>query len=166
MATTDGPAALVSEMSPSQLDRTYHFILQTFVERGDGPHYTEIGRHFGVGAEGGKHLLRDVMRSGLPAWLYPGTDLIASFAPFNNQPTHYRISVDGRQRWFAQCGLESLALCWLFPGKTIQIDAPCLDCGEPLRVSVRDGAIEQRHPEVVCYARLPLSQWSRDWPFT
>jgi hypothetical protein len=35
-------------------------------------------------------------------WLAPGTDLIASFAPFNNQPTQYRITVDGQQKWFGQ----------------------------------------------------------------
>jgi hypothetical protein len=40
-------------------------------------------------------------------WLYPGTDLIASVAPFNNLPNQYRIGADGRQGWFGQCGLES-----------------------------------------------------------
>jgi hypothetical protein len=27
---------------------------------------------------------------------------------------------------------------WLFPGKTVRIDAPCLDCGESLVVEMRD----------------------------
>jgi hypothetical protein len=151
----------------TQLDRTYHFILETFVERGDAPHYTEIARRFAVSPEQGKHLLHDVMNTGIPAWLYPGTDLIASFAPFNNQPTQYRASVDGRQDWFGQCGFESLALCWAFPGKNLQIDAPCLDCGEPLRVVTRDGVIEHREPGgIVGYIDIPFREWSKDWPFT
>ena len=29
-------------MEPTQLDLTHHFILQTFVERGHAPHYSEI----------------------------------------------------------------------------------------------------------------------------
>lgn len=31
-----------------QLDRTYHYIMKTFIDRGDAPHYTEIAREFGV----------------------------------------------------------------------------------------------------------------------
>lgn len=151
----------------TQLDLTHHFILETFVERGYGPHYTEIARRFGVPPEKGKKLLHDLMRSGLPMWLYPGTDLVASVAPFSSLPTQYRIAVDGRPGWFGQCGFESLAACWVFPGKTIQIDSPCLDCGEPLSVAVRGGTIERRDPEgIVGYVDIPFGRWSRDWPFT
>lgn len=151
----------------TQLDRTHHFVLETFVERGYAPHYTEIAKHFGVLTEEGKRLLHDLMNAGLPAWVYPGTDLIASYAPFNNLPTQYRVTVEDRQRWFGQCGFESLALCWVFPGKLVQIDSPCLDCGESLKVVVRDGIIESCDPDrIVCYVDLPISQWSKDWPFT
>lgn len=86
-----------------QLDRTYHYILETFVKRGNAPHYTEIAAHSSVPPEEGKRLLHELMDgSKMPVWLYPGTDLIASFAPFNNLPTQYRITVDGEQKWFAQ----------------------------------------------------------------
>lgn len=85
-----------------QLDRTYHFIMETFVKRGFGPHYTEIAHHFGVTPEDGKKLLHELMGLGMAMWLAPGTDLIASFAPFNNQPTQYRITIEGQQKWFAQ----------------------------------------------------------------
>jgi len=153
-------------IAATQLDRTHHFILETFVERGYAPHYTEIAARFGVAPEEGKRLLHDLMSTGLPLWVYPDTDLIASFAPFSNLPTQYRISVDGRQAWFGQCGFESLALCWVFPGKAVQIESPCLDCGEPLRVVVRDGVIESREPEgIVCYVDISFSQWSKNWPF-
>ncbi len=86
-----------------QLDKTFHFIMETFVQRGDAPHYTEIARAFAVSPDEGKRLLRDLIATGvMPMWLYPGTDLIVSFAPFNNLPTQYRITVDGRQNWFGQ----------------------------------------------------------------
>jgi hypothetical protein len=151
----------------TQLDRTHHFILETFVKRGDAPHYTEIAREFGVSPDEGRGLLHELMNTGLPMWLYPGTDLIASLAPFNDLPTQYRISVDGQQKWFGQCGLESLALCWLFRGRSVQIDSPCLDCGEQLQVVVRDGVIESRDPEgIVLYVDVPISRWPKDWPFT
>jgi hypothetical protein len=47
-------------------------------------------------------LLRELFASGVPGWLFPGTDIITSFAPFNNLPTQYRITVDGQQKWFGQ----------------------------------------------------------------
>jgi hypothetical protein len=87
-----------------QLDRTYHFIMESFVERGQAPHFSEIARAFSVPPEEGKRLLHGLMNAELPLpiWLSPGTDLIASFSPFSNLPTQYRISVDGQQKWFAQ----------------------------------------------------------------
>ncbi len=85
-----------------QSDQTYHFILEYFVQRGYAPHFTEIAREFSVPPDQGKKLLHDLMSIKLPIWLYPGTDLIASFAPFNNLPTQYRITVEGQQKWSAQ----------------------------------------------------------------
>lgn len=89
-------------MEDNQLDRTYHFILSTFVERGNAPHFTELAAEFGVTPDEGRALLHDLMAIKSPMWLYPGTDLVASFAPFNNLPTQYLVSIEGHQRWFAQ----------------------------------------------------------------
>ncbi len=84
------------------LDRTYHFILATFVKRGYAPHYTEIAKEFSISPDDGRKLLHELMEVKMPNWLYPDTDLIASFAPFNNLPTQYQITVDGQHKWFAQ----------------------------------------------------------------
>ena len=153
--------------APSQLDRTHHFILETFVERGYAPHYVEIANHFGVAPEEGKKLLHDLTSMGLPIWLYPGTDLIASCAPFNNLPTQYRVSVDGRPGWFGQCGFESLALCWVFPGKSVRIESPCLDCGEPINVRMQNGNVLLVTPTtVVAHVSLPAWRWRENWAHT
>ena len=85
-----------------QQDRTYHFIMEYFTIQGHAPHFTEIASKFSVQPDDGKRFLHDLMDTGLPIWLYPNTDLIASFAPFNNLPTQYRITIDGHQKWFAQ----------------------------------------------------------------
>ena len=88
--------------STEQLDRTYHFILEYFVQQGQAPHFTEIAQAFSLPPEEGKRLLHELMDLGQPNWLFPGTDLIASFAPFSNVPTQYKITIDGQQKWFAQ----------------------------------------------------------------
>jgi hypothetical protein len=150
----------------TQLDRTYDFILRTFIERGQAPYFTEIGRAFGVAPDDGRRLLHELLGAGLPNWLFPSTDLIASFAPFNNLPTQYRLGVDGEQKWFAQCGLESLAASWVFPGKQVSVEAPCLDCGEPVRVAVRNGVVEREEPRGICfYVDVPLREWRANLPF-
>jgi len=46
--------------------------------------------------------LRDLFSEMIPGWLYPHTDLITSFAPFNNLPTQYKLTLDGQQKWFGQ----------------------------------------------------------------
>ena len=38
---------------------------------------------------------------------------------------------------------------WLFPGKTIRVEAPCLDCGEPMVVEMRDEEILLVEPETM-----------------
>ena len=84
------------------LDQTFHFILRRMVATGQAPHYTEIAAELGVSPEDGRKTLQALFESGIHGWLYPNTDLIASFAPFNNQPTQFCVTVDGEQKWFAQ----------------------------------------------------------------
>ena len=84
------------------LDKTFHFIMTRMVETGQAPFYTEIAAELGVSAEEGHKALQDLFSERIPGWLFPRTDLISSFAPFNNLPTQYRITVEGEQKWFGQ----------------------------------------------------------------
>jgi hypothetical protein len=151
---------------PEELDATYHFCLETLVARGQAPHFTEIADHFGETAEQGRARLHDLMATGMPMWLHPDTDLIASLAPFNNLPNQYRITVDGEQKWFAQCGLETVTISFVFPGRSVRIDAPCLDCGEPLWFVMKDGVITDRNSdEIRFFVDVPLRKWYENIPF-
>lgn len=131
------------------LDRAFAAIMRRMVATGQAPHYTELAAELGLPVEEGPAILHDLMETGIPAWLHPGTDYIVSFPPFHNLPSQYRISVDGEQKWFAQCGFEALAVRWLFPGKTVRIDAPCLDCGEPVAIVMDDQSVRSVAPESV-----------------
>jgi hypothetical protein len=86
----------------SRLEKTFHIIMSQMIETGQAPHYTEIAAQLGVPVEEGRKVLRELFAAGIPGWLFPNTDLIASFAPFNNLPTQYRITIDGQQKWFGQ----------------------------------------------------------------
>jgi hypothetical protein len=84
------------------LDRAFANIIDRFVRTGQAPHFTELATDLGLPIEQGRELVHELFARNVPGWVHPGTDLIASFAPFNNLPTQYRISVDGHQKWFAQ----------------------------------------------------------------
>ena len=88
--------------NPTVLDKTFHVIMKRMVETGQAPFYTELAAALGLSVEEGRKILHDLFSSGIPGWLYPRTDLIVSFAPFNNLPTQYRITIDGQQKWFGQ----------------------------------------------------------------
>ena len=86
----------------ANLDKAYQITMNRMVQTGQAPHYTELAAELGVSVEEGRVILHELIDTGIPAWLHPGTDYIASFPPFNNLPTQYRITVGGEQKWFAQ----------------------------------------------------------------
>ena len=87
---------------PSQLDKTFQIILKFFMETGQAPHYTEIASELEVSVEEARKTLHELFLPEFPGWLFPNTDYICSFPPFNNLPTQHRITIDGQQKWFGQ----------------------------------------------------------------
>ena len=149
----------------TQLDKTFSFIMKRMVKTGQAPFYTEIAKELGVSVEEGRKALHNVIKLAPFFSVFPNTDYVAVFPPFSNLPTQYRITIDGKQKWFGQCGFESLAVTWLFPRETVQIDAPCLDCREPIQVKMKDGVVQSAPKELVGYTSVPLREWSTDFPF-
>jgi len=84
------------------LDRAFSNIMQRFIDTGQAPHHTELAADLGIALAEARRVFQDLMDAGVPGWLHPQTDYIASFPPFNNQPTQYRLTIDGEQKWFAQ----------------------------------------------------------------
>ena len=55
--------------------------------------------------------------------------------------------------------MESLAVRWLFPGQEVVVESRCLDCGESIRVRMRDEEIIEIDPETaVGYMPSPFSR--------
>ncbi|UCF85461.1 MAG: hypothetical protein JSV50_07455 [Desulfobacteraceae bacterium] len=87
----------------SQSDQVFQIIMKRMVETGQAPHYTEIATELGVAPDEGRKALQELFSTPMfPGWLFPNTDYICSFPPFNNLPTQYRITIDGQQKWFGQ----------------------------------------------------------------
>lgn len=84
--------------------RAFTTILEHFVETGRAPHYTELADRLDVGVQEARDLQRAAVDASPIAgsWLAHDTDYIESWAPFSNVPTHYLISVDGKNKWYGQ----------------------------------------------------------------
>lgn len=55
---------------------------------------------------------------------------------------------------------------WLVPGRTVRIDAPCLDCGRPMTVEMRDEEIVRLEPEtMVGYTSAEIGGDASSRPF-
>ena len=147
------------------LDRGYATIMRQVVETATAPHFTELAAVLGIGVEQARQLAHELVAI-TPGWMAPDTDLLASFPPFNLQPTQYRVTVDGAGGWYAQCGLEATAIRWLFPGQTVRIEAPCLCCGEVMVVEFHDEEIAVTEPaELVGYTSDVIGGSADSRPF-
>ena len=55
---------------------------------------------------------------------------------------------------------------WHFTGQTVRVEAPCLDCGEPIVIEMRDEEIVSVEPEsVVGYTYGQIGGSPEDRPF-
>lgn len=147
------------------LDQGFAAVMARVVTTGQAHHFTELAAELDIDLPAAKELVHDLVGV-TPGWVHPGTDLLASFPPFNLQPTQYRVSINGDHRWFAQCGFEALAIRWLVPGCHVRIDAPCLCCGEPLVVEMLDEEVVVVDPdETVGYTSAEVGGEASTRPF-
>ncbi len=48
----------------------------------------------------------------------------------------------------------------------VKIEAPCLDCGEPIELEMRDGEILKADPKgIMGYVAVPFWKWFADIPY-
>jgi hypothetical protein len=54
--------------------------------------------------------------------------------------------------------MESLAVRWLFPGREVSVESRCLDCGDSIRLRMRDEEILEIDPQAaVGYMPSPFA---------
>ena len=83
------------------LDRAYATIMASILEKAHAPHYAELAGQLDMAPDKAKAVVHELCAV-TPGWMHPGTDWLASFPPFNVQPTQYRVTVDDRHGWFGQ----------------------------------------------------------------
>ena len=85
------------------LNKTFNIIIERMIATGQAPNYTEISVELEISPLEGQKVLQKLFSTrGFPGWLFPNTDEISSFAPFNNSQNNYRLTIDDEQKWFGQ----------------------------------------------------------------
>ena len=70
------------------LDKAYQITMARMVQTGQAPHYPDLAAETGASGAAGKIILHDLIDTGIPAWLHPVTDYLASFPPLNDLATY------------------------------------------------------------------------------
>ena len=146
------------------LDRGYAAIMSSVIETKTAPHFTTLAKELDIPIEQARELTHELVGM-TPGWTHPGTDYLASFPPFNLQPTQYLVSIEGEPGWYAQCGFEALAIRWLVPGRQVRIEAPCLCCGDPVAVTMQDDEFSVDPADAVGYTSAQVGGSAESRPF-
>lgn len=133
-------------LSENLRNQTYNAVTRSFVESGQAPHYTELAHELELLPTEALQAQREVADTSLACWFTPEADTLASWAPFSNIPNQHRVTIDGQQKWFGQCGAEVLATPLMFPGKEVWIESHCPQTGEVIRVRIRDSELVDLSP--------------------
>lgn len=92
-----------------------------------------------------------------------GPDGTIAFAnPFATGPAPYRIQTPGAIHW-AICGWDALGVLAAL-GSDGVAEGRCPDCGEPIAIRIREGALDPA--EAVVHFLVPAAKWYEDLSFT
>ena len=82
--------------------------------------------------------------------------------PFAAGPTDFRVDAKGRE-WYANCAWDAFGI-----GAALRVDSEfethCPDCGEMLKVRVRDGRPDDTN--LIFHVLVPAARWWNDIGFT
>jgi len=80
--------------------------------------------------------------------------------PFANFKNHHKIFVDGEQKWFGECPVESVTISYFFPGKEVVLQSICNETHETIEIIGKDGKLLDYKPKTLrIYWGRPFGQW-------
>ena len=132
-----------------------------FVEYGRAPTAAEVALKVGMPADAVGWAWRRLHEAHALV-LNPATAEIRMANPFSAVPTAYRVWCTGRW-WYANCAWDGFGVCAALHVAGL-VETSCPDCGERLRVEVRD-----EHPDdetLLFHCRVPAAGWWDDIVFT
>ena len=94
--------------------------------------------------------------------LDPATGGIRMANPFSAVPTAYRVQA-GERWWYGNCAGDAFGICAALH-QDGRLETSCPDCGEPLRIAVRDQRPDGE--SLLFHCLVPAARWWDDIVFT
>jgi Alkylmercury lyase len=94
--------------------------------------------------------------------LDPATGEILMAHPFSAVPTAYRVRAEARW-WYANCAWDAFGVCAALHADGT-VETACPDCGEAIRIEVRDGRPDDE--TLLFHCLVPAARWWEDIVFT
>ena len=132
-----------------------------FVELGRAPAAAELARAAGL-AVGEVEAAWRRLHEAHALVLNPATTELRMANPFSAVPSAYRVRASGRW-WYANCAWDALGVCAALQADG-RIESSCPDCGEPIRVEVRDERPDDE--SLLFHCLVPAAHWWDDIVFT
>jgi hypothetical protein len=136
-------------------------IYQSFVDKGlapVAPEIAEIVSSTSAQVEDGFRRLHDAH----VLVLAPRSPYIWMANPLSALPTPYTVSCIGKSFW-GNCIWDSLGVVAML-GSDGSVTCPCPDCGDDLRLEIRDGQLSDS--DYVVHFAVPAAHWWDDIGFT
>jgi len=142
--------------------RIRNHVYASFVRTGNAPTPAEVGEALGL-AESDVAAAYRRLHDCHALVLQPDTTAIRMLNPFSAVETPHRVEAGG-ESWFANCAWDALGIpAALHTDGTVQ--SACPDCGEPLKLEVRDGSLV-RGGDLLVHFVVPARRWWDDIAFT
>jgi hypothetical protein len=131
-----------------------------FVELGRAPMLEEIAATAGLSPAETAVTWRNLHEAHALVLDEEGDLLMAN--PFSAIPTPYRVRAAGRA-WYGNCAWDAFGICAALHADG-EIETACLDCGDPISVSVEDQRPDDE--SLVFHCLVPAAHWWDDIVFT
>jgi hypothetical protein len=151
----------VSGDAPRFADDVRMYVFGTSAETGRVPQPPEIANALGRTIEEVREALK-TLAAGKVLILAPNDGNVWAANPFCAVPSGFRVSAGGKTYW-GICIWDSLGIAAAL-GQDAVIDAPCGDCGEPMRLEVRGSKLVRS--EGVVHFAVPAHRWWDNIGFT
>jgi hypothetical protein len=139
------------------------FVYDVLVDWGFPPTAAEIGAQFSVTAGEARDALRR-LEIGKTLLTHPNGGDIWMAGPFSAEPTPYRVTA-GSRSWWANCAWDMLGIPVII-GESVEVDAACYECGEPMRMRVDGTAGPEPAAQGIVHFLVPARRWYDDIGFT
>ena len=141
------------------LDREVRLaVYRAVVADGLPPSTQDLATGLGISSADAESSLRR-LADGHVFVLRPGTSSIWMAAPFSAVPTPFEVTV-GERRYYANCIWDALGIPACLHADA-RIDTSCPDCAAPMRLEVRDDALQEPADGVIHFA-VPAARWWED----